>query len=173
MQKQLSFNALNTGRALQGIDHVSCQAMLYVLAGDGDGAIGVKIADHALAAFVDKKSVGTDSLVIHSRVTGKNLRIDVGEDHNRRRTIVPGHHPGPHLTLALQQRPQMMRVEVPKVQDFSAERLRRAWGLDWSMKAHEGSCTVSTITVRRQRGKSLAFTQPFGKAVIHLREPRQ
>src|SRR5260370_20881088 len=153
MQKQLSFNALNTGRALQGIDHVSCQAMLYVLAGDGDGAIGVKIADHALAAFVDKKCVATDSLVIHSRVTGKNLRIDVAEDHIRRRTIVPGHHPGPHLTLALQQRPQMMRVEVPKVQDFSAERLRRAWGAHLSMKGPDGSFTLTYRSVRRQAGK--------------------
>ena len=63
----------------------------------------------------------------------------------------------------------MMRVEMSKVQYLGAERLRRPGRFDWSVQAHEGSCAVYATTVRRDRGKSLASTLRFGKAVIHPR----
>src|SRR5262249_5102970 len=62
----------------------------------------------------------------------------------------------------------MMRVEMAKVEYLGAERLRRPGRFNWSVKAHEGSCVRLCPTVRRERGKSLAFTLHFSKAVITL-----
>src|SRR5262249_13376713 len=95
---------------------------------------------HTLAAFIDEESVAADSLVVDRGVAGQDFRIDITEDHLRRRPVVPRHHPGPELAFTLQQRAQMVGVEVPEIQYLRAKRLRRPRRFDWGVKAHEGAC---------------------------------
>src|SRR5262249_45241025 len=130
-----------------------------------NGVIRVEIADHALATLVDKESVPADAVILYRGVSGQNLRIDVTENHLRGGTVIPGHHVRPQPALVLQQRPKVMRAEMPEIQYLHAG--GRWWPvcLDRSVQTHETSCAVYS-NPKRQRAKSLASACDLGKARI-------
>src|ERR1044071_8573200 len=113
MRQKLRFNALYAGRLLQRVDYVHGQPVFYRVAWDADGIVGVKIADDAFAAFIDKKRVAANMPVFHGGIAGQDLGIDIAEDHLGRGSVVPRHHLRPQKGLSLQQGTEVVRAEVP------------------------------------------------------------
>ena len=92
MHEQLGFNTMHTGRLLQSFDDVGDQAILdgVLSLAVGEAFFGnEEIANHSLAAFIDKEGISVQAPALDGGITGKDAGIDVAEDHVRRRRIVP------------------------------------------------------------------------------------
>ena len=87
--------------------------VLYRVTGDADGVVSVKIADHALAAFIDKERVAANVAIFHGSISGQDFGIDIAENHLGGGPIVPGHHLRPQKGFALQQWTQVVGAEMP------------------------------------------------------------
>src|SRR5258708_7488573 len=84
VHQQLGFNALDAGGLLQGLNHMSEQAFFYLQGTLAAAAIGhIEVANHSLAAFIDKKRIPRDSSALHCRVARENFAINVAQDHRR------------------------------------------------------------------------------------------
>src|SRR5579863_4113367 len=88
--QQLSLNSMNAGRLLQGLDHMVEQAELNLPRVGEPAAVGhIEIADHSLAAFVDKKRVTEDAAAVDRGVSRQDLGVNIAQDHLCRAGIVP------------------------------------------------------------------------------------
>src|SRR5262249_51659502 len=104
--------------------------------GKPNALVSIKITHHPFASFIDKEGVSANPSVFDSGIAGKNLGIDVAEDHLCGGVVVPRHEPVPHPGFVLQQRPQMLRAEVPQIQDLYSGRLRHPVCFDVGVQAH-------------------------------------
>ena len=89
MRQKLRFNALNSRRLLQRADHMHRQPVLHSIALEANGIVSIKIADDALAAFIHKERVPAYAPVFHCGIPGKNLGIDIPENHLGGGPVVP------------------------------------------------------------------------------------
>src|SRR5580700_6602263 len=84
VRQQLRFNTMDAGGLLQRLDHMSQKLHLDIVSGRTAPAIGdEKIADHSLAAFVNKKTVAEDAPAIDGGISRQDFRIDIPQNHLR------------------------------------------------------------------------------------------
>src|SRR6266852_5607805 len=77
-----------------------------------------QIADYSLTALIHKKRIADYATILNRGVPGKNLGIDVAQDHVRGAAIVPRHPLCPDFGLAVQQRTQVSRCVMPEVENL-------------------------------------------------------
>ena len=100
MHQQLCFNAVDSRRLLQSLDHVRQQPRFYIhTVGSPISVRYEKIANYALAAFVYEERISHDSSPLYRRITGQDLGIYIAQDHIGRSVVVPGEHARPQAGL--------------------------------------------------------------------------
>src|SRR5437764_3602146 len=114
---------MDPGRALQGLNHVGQEFEFNVMNGilRPITVAHVKVADYALGTFVHKERITKNAPALDGRIAGKDLGINVTENHLRRTAIVPGKQARPYLRLALKQRAQVRGRQVPEVEDLCCD----------------------------------------------------
>src|SRR5437764_7614872 len=136
MRQQLRFNAVYSRRLLQGFDHVGQQSAFDFLAIRAVIArADEQIADHALAALVDKERITEDFAAGDGRVTGQEFCVHVTEDHFRRTAVVPAQQLSPCADFVLEQRTQVGGSEMPEIEYFHRSSREDARALPFSATA--------------------------------------
>src|SRR5215471_17374684 len=88
--QQLCFDAMDSWRLLQSLDHMRKQASLDLLPAKPIVSLGDKqVANHALIALIDKEGVAKHFPPRNRRVPGQELRIHITENHFGRAAVVP------------------------------------------------------------------------------------
>src|ERR1700678_801852 len=119
MGQQLCLHPVNPGRLLQRLDDMGQELELDLARVGKTSAVGhEKIADHSLAALVDKKAVAKDSPAVNRGISGKYFRIDIAQNHLRRPVVIPGEKARPDLRLIVEQGAQVRGRKVSEIENL-------------------------------------------------------
>src|ERR1700733_2360843 len=89
VREQLGFNAVDSRRLLQSLDHVRKQPHFNFARVWKTAAIRhEKIADHTLAAFVNEETIAKDTAPFDRGIPGKDFRVDITQDHLRGSVVI-------------------------------------------------------------------------------------
>jgi len=82
VHQQLRFDPMDSGGLLQGLNHMQQESRFYFVGiGQASTVCDEQISNHALAAFVNKKSVTDDSAAFLRRRNRAGFGIHVAQDH--------------------------------------------------------------------------------------------
>src|SRR5690349_4042485 len=99
----------------------------------------IKIANHALASFIDKKSISRYSSALHRDISRQDSRIHVAQNHLRRLRIVPEQFPSPDSAFFFEHTPKVHGRKMPEV-----ENLHRLVPVRFDGCAHTNACSGCT-----------------------------
>src|SRR5277367_2223390 len=96
MDQQLRFDAMDSRRLLQRLDHMS-QELRFHFAGIVQPLVAgnEEISDNSLTAFINEKGVTENASALDRRIARQNFRVDVAQNHFRGSAVVPGEKPRP------------------------------------------------------------------------------
>src|SRR6266567_2027777 len=165
VRQELRLHSMNPRRLLQGLDDMREQPQ-FDLAGIGEAvAIGhVEVANHTLAALVHEERVTEDAPAIHGRISWQDFRVDIPQNHLRRSGIVPQEQPRPDQCLLVEQRTQVHRRKMPKVED-----LQRAPAA--ATAKNSGKCRGKISSVVGSRGGGKRHEQAAATCVYGMQRP--
>jgi hypothetical protein len=122
VEQELGFDAIDIGGVLEKLE----QAMEKQLRGlEGLGDIvreGVDVADDGLMAFVDAEGVAAYASTVEGDEAGQDARVEVLEQELGGGLVVPTETSLPEASLVFEQRAQLTRGVVPKVEDLELGR---------------------------------------------------
>src|ERR1700756_3753152 len=113
VHQKLGFDAMDSGRLLQGFDDVNEETLFDRIAIQPPLALGhEEVADDPLAAFIYEKGIANDASAIDGRVSWQDLGVHITQDHVGGAVVVPREQTRPEARLFVEQRAQIDRGEM-------------------------------------------------------------